>query len=89
MIVKRMGIQRRITFSKKQSVYLMSSKSRRFQFSDYSAIVRTLNATYHNQSYGIGNTHTTYPVSAFITDLVYLKDTEVDIDVKQINVRAG
>jgi len=49
------------------------------------AIVRTLNATYHNQSYGIGNTHTTYPVSAFITDLVYLKDTEVDIDVKQIN----
>lgn len=54
-----------------------------------SAIVRTLNATYHNQAYGIGNTHTTYPVSAFITDLVYLKDSEVDIDVKQINVSTG
>jgi hypothetical protein len=51
-----------------------------------SAIVRTLNATYHVHSYGIGNMHTTYPVSAFITDLIYLKGSEIDIDVKHITV---
>jgi len=48
------------------------------------AIVRTLNATYHVHAYGIGNTHTTYPVSAFITDLVYLKGSVLDINVKHI-----
>jgi len=51
-----------------------------------SAIVRTLNANYHNQSYGIGNMHTTYPVSAFITDIVYLKGSRLDIDVEHITV---
>lgn len=48
------------------------------------AIVRTLNATHHVHSYGIGNMHTTYPVSAFITDLVYLRGSEIDINVKDI-----
>lgn len=50
------------------------------------AIVRTLNAQYQMQPYGLGNASTTYPVSAFITDLVYLEGTTVHVDVKHITV---
>ncbi|KAJ3510382.1 hypothetical protein NLJ89_g4703 [Agrocybe chaxingu] len=48
------------------------------------SIVRTLNTNYSNQAYGLGGANTTYPVSAFITDLVYLKGTQIVIDVKRI-----
>lgn len=51
-----------------------------------SAMVRTLNASYHTQPYGLGNANTTYPISAFITDLVYLKGSEVPVDVKLVTV---
>ncbi|KAJ2928918.1 hypothetical protein H1R20_g8340, partial [Candolleomyces eurysporus] len=48
---------------------------------DYiNAIVRTLNANYSIPQYGLGNANTTYPASAFITDLVYLKNTKVPIN---------
>ncbi|TEB39152.1 hypothetical protein FA13DRAFT_1751609 [Coprinellus micaceus] len=41
---------------------------------DYiNAIVGTLNTNYSVQQYGLGNASTTYPASAFITDLVHLK----------------
>ncbi|KAJ7239010.1 hypothetical protein B0H12DRAFT_1136546 [Mycena haematopus] len=50
-----------------------------------SAIVRTLNAHYTTQSYGLAyGSNTTFPVSAFITNLVYLKDTSVQVNLRQI-----
>ncbi|KAG6837225.1 hypothetical protein H0H93_013093 [Arthromyces matolae] len=48
------------------------------------AIVRTLNSTYQMQPYGLGNANTTYPISAFVTHLVYLKDGTVQVDVERI-----
>ncbi|KDR85213.1 hypothetical protein GALMADRAFT_218346 [Galerina marginata CBS 339.88] len=50
------------------------------------AIVRTLNTNYFTQAYGLGGANTTYPISAFITDLVYLKGTQVAVDVKRITL---
>ncbi|KAI8983245.1 UPF0052-domain-containing protein [Trametes punicea] len=45
-------------------------------------IARTLNDGHHVQSYGgLSKADTTYPVSAFITHLVYLKGTTVEVDV--------
>ncbi|PPQ67393.1 hypothetical protein CVT25_005972 [Psilocybe cyanescens] len=37
-------------------------------------------------TYGLGGANTTYPISAFITDLVYLKGTKVPVDVKRITL---
>lgn len=51
-----------------------------------SAIVRTLNASYNSQPFGLGNVSTTYPVSAFITDMVYLKGTDIAVDVERLTV---
>lgn len=52
---------------------------------DYiNAIVRTLNANYAKQPYGLGHANTTYPASAFITDLVYLKGSKVHVNVGAI-----
>lgn len=48
------------------------------------SIVGTLNASYQQPIYGLGNVSTTYPVSAFITDLVHLKKSEVPVDVDEI-----
>ncbi|KAF8807612.1 UPF0052-domain-containing protein [Phlegmacium glaucopus] len=48
------------------------------------AIVRTLNRDYSVQAFGLGGANTTYPISAFITDMVYLKGTRVKVDVKEI-----
>ncbi|PFH54681.1 hypothetical protein AMATHDRAFT_134612 [Amanita thiersii Skay4041] len=48
------------------------------------AICRTLNASYDSQGFGVGKAVTSYPVSAFITDLIYLKGTEVEVDVESI-----
>ncbi|KAJ3526523.1 hypothetical protein NMY22_g10129 [Coprinellus aureogranulatus] len=48
---------------------------------DYiNAIVRTLNANYCAPQYGLGNANTTYPASAFITDLVYLRGSKVNVN---------
>ena len=44
----------------------------------HSAIVHTLNAPYGN------NRVLTYPTSAFITHLLYLRETEVHVDVERI-----
>ncbi|KAK0446486.1 UPF0052-domain-containing protein [Desarmillaria tabescens] len=48
------------------------------------AITRTLNAHYQHRSYGLGSASTTYPVSAFITDLVYLEGTNIRVNVDRI-----
>jgi hypothetical protein len=50
------------------------------------AIVRTLNASYNSQPLGLGNVSTTYPVSAFITDMVYLKETDIVVNVERLTV---
>jgi len=47
-------------------------------------IVETLNASYSARPFGLGNVSTTYPVSAFITDMVYLKRTDIDVDVERL-----
>ena len=52
----------------------------------YRAIVRTLNS-YSIQALGLGGANTTYPVSAFITDMIYLKGTCIQVDVKEIMAR--
>jgi hypothetical protein len=49
-----------------------------------SAIVRTLNANYSFQAFGLGGANTIYPISAFITDLFYLKGTRIKVDVNEI-----
>ena len=51
------------------------------------AIANTLNTQYSPGSYsGLGNGATRDPGSAFITDLVYLKEAQVDVDVAAITV---
>ncbi|KAI0067548.1 UPF0052-domain-containing protein [Artomyces pyxidatus] len=53
---------------------------------DYiSAIERTLNTRYQVEHYGLGNAATTFPVSAFITHLVYLRGAAIPIDVAHVN----
>ncbi|KAI0706212.1 UPF0052-domain-containing protein [Cytidiella melzeri] len=47
-------------------------------------IVRTLNVSYQRHYVGRGDVSTTYPASAFITHLLYLKNTTVPVDVQQI-----
>lgn len=54
-----------------------------------STITRTLNDGHHAQTYGgLSKADTTYPISAFITHLVYLKGTTVEVDVPAITVRS-
>ncbi|KAF9471303.1 UPF0052-domain-containing protein [Pholiota conissans] len=48
------------------------------------AIVQTLNSSYSERTFGLGSANTTYPISAFITDLVYLKGSRIPVDVKAI-----
>ncbi|KAF8349873.1 hypothetical protein F5887DRAFT_1059126 [Amanita rubescens] len=47
----------------------------------YSAVDYVL---YNSQPLGLGNVSTTYPVSAFITDMVYLKGTDIAVDVERL-----
>lgn len=48
------------------------------------AIVRTLNSDYSVQTFGLGGANTTYPIPAFITDVVYLKGTHIKVDTEEI-----
>ncbi|KAF8213769.1 UPF0052-domain-containing protein [Mycena galopus ATCC 62051] len=76
--------------SLRAKVLLLNAKNDRetdgYTAMDYlNAIVRTLNAHYNTQSYGLAyGSNTTFPVSAFITDLVYLKDTSIEVDLRHI-----
>ena len=52
-------------------------------------IARTLNARYQVDPYGLGpdSAATTYPVSTFVTHLVYLRGCAVRVDVSATSVR--
>ncbi|KAJ7071574.1 hypothetical protein C8F01DRAFT_1111091 [Mycena amicta] len=78
--------------SLRAKVLLLNAKNDRetegYTAVDYiQAIVHTLNAHYDTPSYGLAygaGSNTMFPVSAFITDLVFLKDTTVVVDQRQI-----
>ena len=53
----------------------------------FRTIARTLNDGHHAKTYGgLSKADTTWPISAFITHLVYLKGTAVEVDLTQITV---
>ncbi|KAI0726018.1 UPF0052-domain-containing protein [Fomitopsis betulina] len=76
--------------SLRAKVLLLNSKNDRetdgYTAVDYiKTIVRTLNESHHSPSYsGLGRANTTYPISAFITHLVYLQGTTVEVDEAEI-----
>ncbi len=93
MIVKRRAIRQ-------STIYSQPDPSFSFRFSlslrrvdlfprTTRAIARSLNARYQAEPYGLGpnNAATTYPVSAFVTHMVYLRGCEVHVDVALISVR--
>lgn len=45
-----------------------------------------LNSDYQKPSYGLGNARTVYPISAFITHLVWLEGTSIKVDVTALTV---
>lgn len=49
-------------------------------------IAGVLNSAYQKPSYGLGNPTTIYPVSAFITHLVWLEGTPIEVDVMALTV---
>jgi len=51
-----------------------------------STITKTLNKSHETVPYGIENASTIYPVSAFVTHLIYFEGTNVPVDVKRITV---
>ena len=52
-----------------------------------STIAQTLNDGHHVKSYGgLSKADTRYPISAFVTHLVYLRGTAVEVDVPKITV---
>lgn len=48
-----------------------------------------MNSNYQAAPYGLGNASTTYPISAFVTHLVYLSAGSVRVDVNHITVSDG
>ncbi|CAL1697085.1 unnamed protein product [Somion occarium] len=50
-------------------------------------IARTLNAPYHTPYGGLKNANTIYPISAFVTHLVYLEGTTIEVDVPKITAK--
>ncbi|TFY57331.1 hypothetical protein EVG20_g8590 [Dentipellis fragilis] len=74
----------------KAKILFLNSKNDRettgYTAEDYiNAITLTLNAHYNNvKSYGIGGAETTYPISAFITHLVYLRGAAVPVDEQRV-----
>ncbi|KAI6153145.1 hypothetical protein BKA82DRAFT_4086460 [Pisolithus tinctorius] len=48
------------------------------------AIVSVLNSPYQKPPHGLGNVQTIYPISAFITHLVYLENTSIAIDKEEL-----
>ena len=72
----------------RQTTFGLDYQSRAFElvidFPCTRAIVRTLNSDYSIQAFGLGGANTTYPISAFITDMVYLKGTRIKVDAEEI-----
>ncbi|KAF9454921.1 UPF0052-domain-containing protein [Macrolepiota fuliginosa MF-IS2] len=83
------GVATRIARSLRAKILLLNSENDRetegYTAVDYIlAIARTLNSSYQMAPYGLGNASTTYPVSAFVTHLVYLEGGSVVVDVTHI-----
>ncbi|KIY63245.1 UPF0052-domain-containing protein [Cylindrobasidium torrendii FP15055 ss-10] len=86
------GVASAIARSRKlrAKVFLLNGQNDRetdgYTAEDYiMAVTRTLNSAYQTQKlHGLGGANTTYPVSAFITDMVYLKGTSIQVDVKRV-----
>lgn len=83
------GVANAIARSKslRAKVLLLNSRNDR-ETQNYSAvdyintIVHTLNTPYHSRPYGgLGNADTTYPASAFITHVLYLKGCATEVDI--------
>ncbi|KAG9310302.1 hypothetical protein JVU11DRAFT_9422 [Chiua virens] len=54
---------------------------------DYVKVIAgVLNSNYQKPSYGLGNANTVYPVSAFITHLVWLRGTHIEVDIKGLTM---
>ncbi|KAJ4485453.1 UPF0052-domain-containing protein [Lentinula aciculospora] len=85
------GVARAIAGSNslRAKILLLNSENDRetagYSAIDYiQAITCTLNNQYQPQPYGLGNARTIYPVSAFITDLVYLRGGAIIVDVNKL-----
>lgn len=48
------------------------------------AVASVLNSPYQKPFHGLGNAQTIYPISAFITHLVYLEDTSIAVDEENL-----
>jgi len=71
-----------LTRSLRQSI---TSETEHYTALDYiRVIVQTLNQNYLVRPYSLGNANTTYPISAFITHLIYLRGTAIPVDVDHI-----
>ncbi|KAL4065788.1 hypothetical protein V8B97DRAFT_2025582 [Scleroderma yunnanense] len=70
-------------------IFLLNGKNDRetdgYTAVDYvRAISTVLNSHYQKPPYGLGNVQTIFPISAFMTHLVYLEDTSVVVDEKKL-----
>jgi hypothetical protein len=82
MTGKLRGIQRQIILGTHEPfVEILISLS-----FDSRAIVRTLNTNYSSLPFGLGGASTIYPASAFVTDVVYIKGTTIEVDETKITV---
>ncbi|KAI6137049.1 hypothetical protein F5141DRAFT_994760 [Pisolithus sp. B1] len=48
------------------------------------AVASVLNSPYQQPFHGLGNAQTIYPISAFITHLLYLEDTSIAVDEEKL-----
>ncbi|KIK54602.1 hypothetical protein GYMLUDRAFT_76941 [Collybiopsis luxurians FD-317 M1] len=85
------GVARAIAGSSslRAKILLLNSENDRetegYSAIDYlQAIARTLNSQYQPQPFGLGYASTMYPISAFVTDLVYLRGGDVPLDESKI-----
>ena len=49
-------------------------------------IAGALNSDYQKPSYGLGNASTVYPISAFVSHLVWLEGTLIEVDAMALAV---
>ena len=56
-------------------------RQRSFIINIFRTIARTLNDGHHAKTYGgLSKADTTWPISAFITHLIYLRGTSIEVD---------
>ncbi|KAG6333971.1 hypothetical protein ID866_5122 [Astraeus odoratus] len=77
--------------SLRAKIFLLNGKNDRetdgYAAVDYvRAIASVLNAHYQKPPYGLGNVQTIYPVSAFVTHLIYLEGTSIVVDENDLAI---